>query len=159
MAALYGRVYTVQFNGVAATAQQDLFEVVAASGKPCVILGCNVTQTTEFADAAEEMLLLLFKSGQTTSGSGGSAPTPVVQNTTDAAAGFTAEVNNTTKATAGTIVTHRAEAWNVRTPYIYAPIPEEQIVIIGGRRFTVELATTPADSVTLNGTLTVLELG
>ena len=67
-------VYTVQFNGVAVTAAQDLFELVAASGKPIVILGFTLSQTTELGDAAEEALSILLKSGQSTSGSGGSSP-------------------------------------------------------------------------------------
>lgn len=152
-------VYSVQFNGVAATAQQDLFELVAASTKPLVILGFSLSQTSELGDAAEEQLLILLKSGQTTSGSGGSAPTPAATDSADSAASFTAEANNTTKATGGTIVTHEARAWNVRGPLDVLFTQEQQLVLSAGRRFTVELASTPADSITLNGTIWVQELG
>jgi hypothetical protein len=154
-----GRQYTVQFNGVAATVQQDLFEIVAAAGKVAYLNYLLLSQLTEVKDAEEEMLLVLIKSGQTTSGSGGSAPTPVPVNVTDAAAGFTAEVNNTTKATAGTIVTHHAEHWNVRMPLLWVPPPNLWIPLTGARRATVELATTPADSITIAGTLGVFEVG
>lgn len=154
-----GRVYTVQFNGVAVTAQQDFFEIVAAAGKNCRLLAAYLSQLTEAGDAAEEELLLLYKTGATTSGSGGSAPTPVPLNVTDAAAGFTAEVNNTTKASAGTIVTHHAEHWNVRMPYQLILPDKMQIELTGSRRFTLELATTPADSITIAGTLYVEEFG
>jgi len=153
------RIYTVQFNAVAVTAQQDFFEITAAAGKNCRILAVMLGQTSDVGDAAEEMLSILFKSGATTSGSGGTAPTIVRCNVTDAAAGFAAEANNTTKATAGTIVTHHSDVFNVRSPYIWLPPERMQIELTGSRRFTVELATTPADSLTCNGTIYVEEFG
>ena len=152
-------VYTVQFNGVAATAQQDLFELVASSSQPIVILGYSLSQTTELGDAAEEQLLVLLKSGQTTSGSGGSTPTPVSTDSSGGASGFTAEANNTTKASAGTILTHEARSWNVRGPLEVLFTQEQQLIMAAGRRCTLELATTPADSITINGTIWVQEIG
>lgn len=153
------RSYTVQFTSVAVTAQQDLFEITAAAGKNCKIMGLFLSQSTEVGDAQEEGLSILLKSGATTSGSGGSAPTPVPLNVTDAAAGFVAEVNNTTKATAGTIVTHHADNWNVRMPFVLIFPDDMQIELTGSRRLTVELATTPADSITMSGALYVKESG
>lgn len=152
-------VYTVQFNGVAVTAQQDLFELVAASGKPIVILGFSLSQSTEVGDTAEEALSILLKSGQSTSGSGGSAPTPVANDSTMASAGFAAEANNTTKASTGTIVTHGAWNWNIRVPLDVLFTQEQQLVMAASRRCTLELATTPADSVTMSGTIWIQELG
>lgn len=152
-------MYSVQFNGVAATLQQDFFEVVAAAGKNCHICAVILAQTTDVGDAAEELLSILFKSGQTTTGSGGSAGAEVPLNVTDAAAGFTSFVNNTTKASVGTIVTHHADVWNVRMPYVWIPPEDMRIPLTGSRRFTVELATTPADSITCNGTIYVKEFG
>lgn len=102
--------------------------------------------------------MIQLKSGQTTSGSGGTAPTPVPLAFGDAAAGTTAEVNNTTKASAGTIVTHASWAWNVRGEFIKIFTPEMRPIIRASRRATVELATTPADSITINGTLWFEEL-
>lgn len=154
-----GRSYTVSFTGVAVTAQQDLFELVAAAGKPLKILGFGLSQSTEVGDAAEEGLSIILKSGQTTSGSGGSAPTPQPNNPSDSAAGFTAETNNTTKASAGTIVTHYPDNWNVRQPYVMVFPDRMQPVITGGRRCTLELATTPADSITMSGWISVEEEG
>ena len=153
------RVYTVVFAGVAVTAQQDLFEITAASGKTLRIRGGFLTQSTEVGDAQEEGLDIRAKSGATTSGSGGSAPTPTPLNVSDAAAGFSAETNNTTKATSGTIVTHHADNWNVRAEKQYVLPPEMCVELTGSRRFTLELATTPADSITMSGTLYVEEFG
>lgn len=152
-------VYTVQFNSVAVTAQQDLFEIVAASSKPVVILGFGLSQITEVGDAQEEQLLILLKSGQGTSGSGGTAPTPIATDSSGSAASFTAEVNNTTKASAGTTVTHKPYTWNVRAPLDVVFTEQEQLIMAAGRRFTIELASTPADSVTMNGYLVVQEIG
>ena len=153
------RIYSVSFAGVAVTAQQDFFELVAAAGKPIRPLAIFLSQSSEVGDAAEEGLSILIKSGQSTSGSGGSAPTPVPQNASDAAAGFTAETNNTTKASTGTIVTHHAANWIIRQPFELI-LPERlQQEISGGRRWTCELATTPADSITVSGTIVVEEFG
>lgn len=153
------RCYSVSFAAVAVTAQQDFFELVAAAGKPLRILGYELSQSSDVGDAAEEGLSVLLKSGSTTSGSGGSTPTPTPNNVTDTAAGFTAEANNTTKASAGTIVTHHATNWNVRQALLVMYPEKLQPEIAGGRRATLELGTTPADSLTCSGTIWVEEFG
>lgn len=151
------RIYTVQFNGVAVTAQQDLFELTAAADKPITIHEIFLSQSTEVGDTQEEGLSILLKQGATTSGSGGTAPTPIPRDVDDSAAGATAEVNNTTKATTGTIVTHCAWNWNVRVPLQILFTPELRPYAKGSRRLTVELATTPADSITMSGYITFSE--
>lgn len=153
------RMYTVTFAGVAVTAQQDFFEVTAAAGKNVRLRALYLSQSSDVGDAAEEGLSILIKSGATTSGSGGSSYTPTPLNVTDAAAGFAAEINNTTKANTGTIVTHHADNWNIRVPYQLILPPEMCVELTGSRRGTVELATTPADSLTISGTLYVEEFG
>jgi hypothetical protein len=154
-----GRRYTVQFNGVAVTAQQDLFELVAPADAVVIIHDIHLSQLTEVGDAAEEQLSILLKSGQTTSGSGGSAPTAIPIEFGDAAFGGTCEANNTTKASAGTIVTHLAWNWNVRMPFDVVFTPETRPVLSPSRRGTLELATTPADSITMSGSMTIEEIG
>lgn len=151
-------IYTLQFNSVAATAVQDLFEVTASSTKPLVLLAFNISQLTELGDAAEEQLLVRIRSGQTTSGNG-TAYTPVPVDSSIAAASFTAKTNGTTQASAGTIVTHSVYAWNVRMPLIEIFTQEQQLIMSAGRRFTLELAGAPADSITINGTMWVQEIG
>lgn len=153
------RDYSVSFSGVAVTAQQDLFELVAAAGKPIRIRSIYLSQSTDVGDAAAEGMAILIKSGQTTTGSGGSTPTPAPLNVSDSASGVTAKTNNTTKASAGTIVTHHADNWIIQQRFELI-LPEwMQIELAGSRRMTVELATTPADSVTLSGTLYYSEWG
>ena len=154
-----GRMYTVSFTAVAVTAAQDLFEVVAPADSVVILHALYLGQTTELADAAEEQLRIAIKSGATTSGSGGSSATPVPLALGDAAFGGTAEVNNTTQATAGTIVVHHNDTWNIRGPYQYIPTPEMRKVLSPSARMTVELLAAPADSVTMSGTLYIEEIG
>lgn len=153
-------IYTVPMAAVAVTAVQDLFEIVGHAARPFVILGFRLNQKSEVADAQEEMLHIALKSGQTVSGSGGSSATPTARDTANTvAAGFTAEINNTTKANTGTIVTHDQWQWNVRQP-LEILIPEEyRILMVAGRRATIELVDAPADSITIFGEAIVQEIG
>ena len=153
------RIYTAQFNGVAVTAQQDLFELVAGTNTPITIHEIFLSQTTEIGDAQEEGLSILIKQGSTTTGSGGSTPAAVPRDLDDSASAATVKANNTTKATAGTIVTNAAYSWNVRAPLQILFTPEMRLYAKGTRRLTVELATTPADSITVSGTITWSEGG
>jgi hypothetical protein len=153
------RIYTVQFSGVAVTAQQDFFEVNVAATKAVRVLEIHLSQSTEVGDAMEEGLSVLMKSGATSSGTGGTTPTAVPLELGDAAYAGTVEVNNTTKATGGTIVTHAAWNWNVRVPFdVYFP-PDARKVIAPSGRLTVELGTTPGDSITASGYMVIEELG
>jgi len=154
-----GRIYTAQFNAVAVTAQQDFFEINVPSDACVIIHDICLTQVSEIGDAQEEGLAVLFKSGQTTSGSGGTTPTAVPKELGDVAYGGTVEANNTTKATAGTIVTRHAWNWNIRIPFEKVFTPETRPVLSPGVRATLELATTPADSITVSGYVTFEELG
>ena len=154
-----GRVYTAQFSGQATAAQVDFFELVAPSTAVVLIHELELTQLTELADAQEEMLLVLMKQGQTTSGSGGATPTAVPRIFGDTAFGGTVETMNTTKATAGTIVTHSAWNWNIRIPFQKIWTPETRPILRPSRRMTIELATTPLDSITFAGTLTFESIG
>jgi hypothetical protein len=154
-----GMLYSAQFNGVAVTAQQDLFELVAPSDAVVVIHQILLSQTTEVGDTQEEGLSILVKRGATTSGSGGTTPALVPLENGFTAAGSVVEANNTTKATAGTIVTLHADSWNVRSQLLILPTPELRLVLSPSQRLTVELATTPADSITMNGTLYFEEIG
>lgn len=146
------RSYIAPINISAAfTAQIDIFEILAASGKPCILLGFELGQPTEVGDAQEEMLTLILKraTGTVTSGSGGGTPTFQSVRPNDTAAGVTAETGNTTKLVVGTgTITELARfQWNVRQSMLYLPVPEERIIFDASTRLVLELATTPADSI------------
>lgn len=160
-----GRQYTCRLAPTAFTTTVDLFEVTPADDKPIVILGCVIFQTgtADFGDAQEEGLEINIQRGGTamTSGSGGSAAAAgVPTDASGATAGFTFEAGNTTLATftGGTIPWE--DAMNVRVGWQYWPIPEARISCSqanGG--IVVRVAAAPADSITLNGSLVVAELG
>ena len=109
-----GTPYTVTTEDVTTSVAVDLVELTPADDRPIRVVGYEISQNTELGDAAEEQIRLEWIVGHTTSGSGGSAPTPRPTNPRSVAAGFTAEMNNTTQATVGSTVIHSAFTWNVR---------------------------------------------
>ena len=96
------RLYVATFAAVAATAAQDLFEIVASSSSRVLIHGWEIGQSTEAGDAQDEMARLELILGYTVSGSGGSSFTPLPLDAGHAAFGGTCEINNTTLANTGT---------------------------------------------------------
>lgn len=154
-----GMIYSVSFSSVAVTAQQDFFEYTAPADAIAIIHMVELTQSTDVGDAQAEGLSILHKRGATVSGSGGTTPTPAPLEFGFAAAGGVAKVNNTTKANTGTIVTMRPGNWIIQSSYLWLPTPEFRHVLSPSQRYTVELATTPADSITVTGEMIVEELG
>lgn len=158
---MQGRTYAVPFTNVSVSAVQDLFELSAADDKPIEIVGIEFSQNgnSDVGDAQEEMLRFTIHRGFTASGSGGSSVTPAPVSPTAQAAGFTAEVNNTTQANTGTSVVLHSSAFNIRAGYLnYFP----EYLAPGakqGELLVVSLGAAPADAVTLCGTLWVRELG
>ena len=155
-----GRFYNLPLVRTAVTAAVDLAEILTAATHMCCIHRIELSQSTEVKDAEEEMLLLAWKSGQTTGGSGGNTGvTPVPVLIGDAAHGMTVETFNTTKATAGTIVTHKLWDWNVRIPFDYIFTPETRLWIPPSARATLELVGAPADSITIGGQIVIEIIG
>ncbi len=153
-----GMMYAATFTGVAVTAQQDFFELTAPSDAVVKIHEVRIGQSSD-TDSEQLSILLKRHTSGSTSGSGGSAATPVALDTGYAACGSSAEVNNTTKVTGGTSYTLVADALNVLSGFTYLPTPEARPTLSPSERFTVELGTTPADSLTMNGTLIFEEIG
>jgi hypothetical protein len=154
------RIYTVSFTGTAVTVAVDLFELTPADDKPIEIIGMFVGQSSDAADAQDEMLGYRVIRGHTTSGSGGSAPTPRPVNRSDAAAGFTAETCNTTAASVGSTVDLHADTFNVRAgEKLWIPEDCEWSATQADTTLVVRLIGAPADSLTMSGTLYVRELG
>lgn len=153
-----GRIYTVEFEGVAVTAAVDLFEVTPADDKPLEVLGLFLAQSSDVGDAASEILRYRVIRGHTTGGSGGAAPTPRPLDRSGAAAGFAAETNNTTIASAGTAVNLHSDAFNIATGLqLWLPEGCEWGVSQADTTLVVRLMAAPADSLTMSGTLYVRE--
>ena len=60
---------------------------------------------------------------------------------------------------AGTLHVLLNEAWNVQIPYLWQPPDQEMHIISPTEWWTIALPTAPADSLTMDGTLTWMELG
>lgn len=155
-----GRVYTLSFTAVAVTAQQDFFEIAGPADAVTEILEIHLSQSSEVGDAMEEGLSLAFKSGSTSTGTGGTqGVVPVPLSLGDAAYGGACDINNTAKASGGTIVTHHVWNWNVRVPFDVIFTPEATKILSPSARCTLELMTTPADSITMSGYMVFKEIG
>lgn len=152
------REYTIKLPSGSVSVAQDLFEVVPATNKPIEIYGIALYQTSDVGDAAEEILNWEVIVGNTTSGSGGTSPTPQPVNPNDAAAGFTCEVNNTTQATSGSPSTIHSDGWNIRVPLAFF-WPEGKGPKASATHSRIRVAlSVPADAITMGGTLYVREL-
>jgi hypothetical protein len=157
-----GRYYAVAFSAVAVSAAQDLFELTApANGAARIRLHeIRLIQTSDVASADSEVLRVTVKRGTsaTTSGSGGSAPTPAPLESGDPAATFAAEVNNTTQMSGGTITVLLEGGFNVLGEYVWGPAipPDRKPSAVNGERLVVSL-TAPADALTMSGSVIVEE--
>lgn len=149
------RIYSAVFKNIAVTVQQDFFEITAGANKSIKIHAWQLAQSTEIGDTMEEGLLLTCNRGVgSTSGTVGTqavaAPPLGVDNT---ASGATVDINNTTKMSAGTITELETHVWNVRAPYTMIYTPELRPFVKAGDRWTLELETTPLDSISISGTI------
>lgn len=157
---MLARSYAVNFTAVAVTAAQDFFELSPTDDKPIEIVGLFVGQYSDAGDAADELLPWSIVRGHTTSGSGGAAATPRPVRRSTGTAGFAAETNNTTIASAGTGVTIHSDAFNVRAGIgLWFPEGFEPDCGQGDTTIVVRLLTAPADSLTMQGTVYVREVG
>lgn len=154
------RVYTVSFTEIAVTVAVDVFEITPADDKPIEVLGLFISQSSDFGDAAAEIIPYRVIRGHTTSGSGGTATTPRPLDRSGAAAGFAAETNNTTAASVGSTVDLHAAAFNVAVGEALW-LPDECLweATQADTTLVVRLASAPADSIDLSGTLYVREAG
>ncbi len=153
-----GRMYSVEFSKIAVTADQDFFELTPADDKPIAIHAVYLSQSSDLADAAEEILNIKIIRGLATSGSGGGTSTPAVLNPIDTAAGFTCEVNNDTLSSTGTPIDLHSDSWNIRAGLQLVFPPELRPSSNEGKLLVVRLMEDPADAVTMSGTCYVEEL-
>lgn len=154
-----GRLYSASVAAVSVSAAQDFFEITPATDKPCLIHEVRLGQYSDFADAEAELISVQIIRGYTTSGSGGTTPTPRALDQVDAAAGATVEANNTTVATTGTAHILVADTFNVAAGWLFLPTPEmrPRASAASGGRIVVRI-TAPTDALTMNGSLIFEEL-
>lgn len=155
-------IYTIPFSAATVSVAQDLFIISAHASKQCVLLGFEIAVAgiaADAGDAQEELLALRIRSGLGSVGSGGAAAVIANVDSAGGASGFTARVNDTTKASGGTPVIHWQGAMNSRVG-IDKPFTESQQLIFGASRILViELVDAPTDPLALTGTAWVQEIG
>lgn len=155
-----GRKYWVDLVPTAVTVAADLLEITPADDKPVRILSVNLHQTSDFGDAQDEVISVVWVRGNTTSGSGGSTPTPRPCNPNDTAAGFTCEAFNTTAASSGTGVFGPRHGFSVRGGLERPYTPDEVFEASQGNTLLcLRMAAAPADSLTIGGSVLIEELG
>lgn len=153
------RVYSASFSGVAVSALQDFFSLLVADDEPIKILGCTISQSSDYGDAEEEGLRIAIIRGWGTVGSGGSAPTARALSSKEGAASASVRANDTTEASAGTDLVMYEEVWNIRMPWIYMPVPEARIRVDQTDDIvSITLLDAPTDALTVSGTITWEEL-
>lgn len=150
-----GRIYAVSYQGTVTNAggDSDLLELLPADDKPVKLRGMLLSQISEVGDAAEEGLRvsIMRLPATVTSGTGGSAATPVPMDSADSAAGVSVECNNTTVATtSGTAVTLAEIGWNERNSPYEMWFPDDRFAPKAkqGEGLVVRMQTTPADDFT-----------
>lgn len=156
-----GKMYTISFNGVAATADQDFFELLVAEGlKKVRVHALYISQRTEVGEAMSEMFHITMKriTGAPTSGSGGSTATPVKVKTESPAALSTCEINNATQLTGGTSVIIHTQSFEALHGLELKFDEDKRPEFDAGTRCVIELEEDPGDSTTFSGTLWIEEV-
>lgn len=161
-----GRIYTIPYAGTLTNAggNADLLELLPADDKPTKLLGWIIGAYSDQGDAnAESLNINLIRMNATiTSGSGGSAVTPVPFNDLvfTTAYGGTAECNNSTVATtSGTATTMMELAWVIQaSPWeFWFPEPKLTPCVRQGEGLFFRCATTVADDISIAMTFFIEE--
>jgi len=147
-------MYSLSFTEVAVTAQQDLFQVEALV-VPATLHAVYLSQSSDVGDAAAEGLSIRICRVTDAVTDDVAA---VQLDTGDATQNADLAINETTELVTGLEVIH-SEAWNIAMPWVYLPPPELRPIIQIGNVIVVNLNTTPADSLTMSGTLYFSESG
>lgn len=136
----------------------DILELKAATDKPILILSLNLHQTSDFGDAQDEVLSLKWERGNTSSGNGTSV-TPSLTMPGDPAASFLAERFGSTAASGGTTVILARHCFNVRGGLERPYTPEERFGTSGASYLCLRFEGSPADGITVGGSVLVGEMG
>lgn len=153
------REYTTEFENVSVTnanGDADIWEFDAASDKPIELIGFRISILSELQEAQEEWLRLRILRGHTTSANGTSV-TPRPRSSVDTAAGFVAEYNGATIASAGTAVNLESFGVQVRAGEFIIYPGECSFWTSGTELLTMRLMAGPADDVTMSSTCWVRE--
>lgn len=152
------KTYAVPFTKTVVEVAVDVFEIVPAAQKPIEIVGLFMGQSSDFGDAASEILPYKVIRGHLTAGTGGTAWTKRALDPTDAEASFTAATCRTVAAKEGTEELLIADSFNVMVgEKLWLPDDSTWKCNLSQNRIVVRLATAPADALTISGTIYVRE--
>lgn len=155
-----GPVYTAPFSAQSlSTNAQDLWCLTAGSSSRVVVREIRLGQYTEFGDAQAELLSLQLMTGSTAPSSG-AAIVPINVRTHAGAPIATSSVvgPSTTLASTASATLRFADVWNVAAGLLYAPLPEDRIVVEPSQALVLRMSA-PNDAMTVNGTLVFQEVG
>lgn len=155
------RVYNVIFEDVSVAAAQDLVGIYGGAGKMCRIRRAWCGPTDNTLPAAQGLKFACRVLPVTvTPGTGGSAPTPQKTDQGDAAATFTARVNDTTPAsTNGSAQTCDDNGGHVFNGYERVFVGQGQPTVGPSQAFVFKLLGAPAASLKMSGGVEVEEIG
>lgn len=145
-------VYSAPMDALAITTATDLFHLTVTADSVVYIHELDLCQTTDLADAQEEVLRIGMYIG-VSGGSGGTALTEVKYNSQDNASVTGAVLSNNSSISTGGTLLHII-GWNIRVPLEKIWTPETRPRIDSGEDpISFRLMAAPADSITVSGTL------
>ena len=154
------RTYWVDIPPTAISAYTvDILEIAPYLKNPIRIISLNLHQISDFGDAQDEVLSVKWVRGMTTSGSGGTSVTPSKMNTNDTSSFSSCEVFNSTQASSGTPVVLARHGFNVRAGLERIYAPEEQMIVSYSDILCLRFEASPADAITLGGSVCFEEMG
>lgn len=155
------RMYTVTFKNTSISAAQDLVALKGSTGKVCFVRRVWIYMNDTTLQTAQGLRLnCKYASATITLGSGGSAPTPRPLDAGDAAASFTARVNDTTPATtSGSFVDIMPAGGHNYAGLDYTWPTLEWPVFGLNEGFVFELLSTVSGTCAFSGGATVGEIG
>lgn len=158
-----GRRYTASFTAVAVSLAQDFFEILVPADMSVALEEIHITQSSDAGDAESEQLRFQISraSGSYTSGSGGSTATPAPHVFSDTSSSVTAEINNTTQASAGTgaLTVIHEQCENIHNGFHYVAPQDREIIFSPSQAIVISLPAAPSDALTMSGTATFVEIG
>lgn len=147
------RAYSVTLDGVSLTAAvTELITITAHTNRSLILTRAWVSQRSNTTSAQQAIKIVR----QSASGTSVSAPALNPLDPDDAAAGFTAKGMCTTLGTDTTV--QYTDSFNWQNGWLWLPVPEERIVVVGAGIICLKLPVAPA-ALTISCGIDVLEVG
>lgn len=154
------RLYSVPFQALTVSAQQDLWAFTTGGSLEAVLESLTIASSA--TAVAELQIAFVLFTGSYTAGSGGSSATIAKTDPGDAAASFTARTQDTTKTLvgSGTSTVLWTDSYQMVNGYLWPPPMASSAPLIFripiSARLTVQLNSTPS-SVTISGNAVIRE--